>query len=101
MKRTFSLIVVVCWVFAACQPTPEKLIVQNKADGELMDDVAGQTEATDDGSGKATAENTQGEYLQKSAAEYMAVDHVTFSEELANGFKADADVNVFDMEQGY
>ena len=35
MKRTLSLIIIVCWVFAACQPTPEKPVVQNKGDGEL------------------------------------------------------------------
>ena len=35
MKRTLSLIIIVCWFFAACQPTPETEVVQNKNDGEF------------------------------------------------------------------
>ena len=30
MKRTFSIIIIVCWVFAACQATPEEEIVIKK-----------------------------------------------------------------------
>ena len=35
MKRTFSIIIIVCWAFAACQPTPEEEIVQSKNDGVM------------------------------------------------------------------
>ena len=39
MKRTLSLIIIVCWVFAACQATPEKEVVVNKANGEFQEKV--------------------------------------------------------------
>ena len=37
MKRTLSLIIIMCWVFAACQETPEELVVQNKADESYLE----------------------------------------------------------------
>ena len=39
MKRTFSLIIIVCWLFAACQATPGKEVVVNKANGEFQEKV--------------------------------------------------------------
>jgi hypothetical protein len=39
MKRIFSLIIIMCWVFAACQATPEELIVQNKAGDEMQNAI--------------------------------------------------------------
>ena len=39
MKRTFSLIIIVCWVLAACQPTPQEGIVVNKADTEYQETI--------------------------------------------------------------
>ena len=30
MRRTFSLIIIICWAFAACQPTPEETVVVKK-----------------------------------------------------------------------
>ena len=37
MKRAFSLIIIMCWVFAACQPTPDKEIVQSKNSGKMLE----------------------------------------------------------------
>ena len=37
MKRTFSLIIIVCWLFAACQATPEELVVKSKV-GEALEE---------------------------------------------------------------
>ena len=39
MKRIFSLIIIVCWVFAACQPTPGNTIVENKNDSDLKEAI--------------------------------------------------------------
>ena len=39
MKRTFSIIIIVCWLFAACQATPSKNAVQSKAGDELMSQI--------------------------------------------------------------
>ena len=39
MKRTLSLIIIVCWLFAACQATPDKEVVVNKANGEFQEKV--------------------------------------------------------------
>ena len=43
MKRTFSIIIIVCWVFAACQPTPKTEAVQSKNDG-VMEQVISEGE---------------------------------------------------------
>ena len=40
MKRTFSLIIIVCWVFAACQATPEESTVKSKKEDTFMESLA-------------------------------------------------------------
>ena len=46
MKRTFLLIIIVCWFFAACQPTPEEEIVVNKNDGKFQQALEATQEET-------------------------------------------------------
>ena len=79
-----------------CQPTPEELIVQNKADGELMNAVnAGNTEAPVENA----VEGIPGDDAsQNDIIEYKTIDRVSFELELSNGVKlnADADVTVPD-----
>ena len=40
MKKTFVLLITIMMLTSACQPTPEELVVQNKADDELQEAIA-------------------------------------------------------------
>jgi hypothetical protein len=46
MKRTFSLIIIICWAFAACQATPEEGVVKSKKDDTFMDILIDTKEGT-------------------------------------------------------
>ena len=48
MKRTLSLIIIVCWVFAACQATPGNTIVENKNDSDLKEAILKTVEPTNE-----------------------------------------------------
>ena len=40
MKKIFALLIIITILLSACQPTPEELVVQNKADEELQEAIA-------------------------------------------------------------
>ena len=40
MKKIYALLIITTIFLSACQPTPEKLVVQNKADEELQEAIA-------------------------------------------------------------
>ena len=66
MKRTFSLIIIVCWVFAACQATPKQEIVQSKNDGVMERKIS---------EGEKVHENKQIDVLEKERIdEYIHPD---------------------------
>ena len=99
MKKTFALLITTIILLSACQKTPEELIVQNKADDELMKAVNEQANENP-GETPEPTEQDEGSGTMSRAAAYKTVDHVTFTEELSNGFEvnADADINVFDTQ---
>ena len=100
MKKIYALLIILMILMSACQPTPEELIVQNKADGELMDKIeatAVENTATAAPTTETTQENVQEE--QKDDV-YKVIGHETFDQTLVNGMRlvADADVIMPDTE---
>ena len=65
MKKIYALLIIMIILFAACQPTPEELVVQNKADGEL-DEMIQQTAETQETAPSAEAIEAEPEYITTS-----------------------------------
>ena len=99
MKKIYASLIIIMMFMTACQPTPEGLIVQNKADGELMDKI--ETTAMDTVTSEPISETTQ-ENVQEEQKDdvYKVIGHETFDQTLVNGMHlvADADVIMPDTE---
>ena len=94
MKKIYALIIIIMIFMTACQPTPEELVVQNKADGELMDKIeatAGMDPATAAPISETTQENAQKEEKDNV---YKVIGHETFEQTLVNGMHLVADADV-------
>ena len=101
MKKIYALFIAIMILMSACQPTPEELIVQNKADGELMDKIeatAVENTATVAPTTETTQENVPEETKDNG---YKVIGHETFEQTLVNGMHlvADADVEIPDTEK--
>ena len=99
MKKIYASLIIIMMFMTACQPTPEGLIVQNKADGELMDKI--ETTAVNTVTSEPISETTQ-ENVQEEQKDdvYKVIGHETFDQTLVNGMHlvADADVIMPDTE---
>ena len=98
MKKIYALLIILMILMSACQPTPEELIVQNKADGELMDKIEA-TAVESTAAAAPIAETTQ-ENAQEEDDGYKVIGHETFEQTLVNGMHlvADVDVEIPDAE---
>jgi hypothetical protein len=85
-------------LLSACQPTPEELIVQNKADGELMDKI--EATAVESTATAAPISETTQENEQAVDDVYKVIGHEIFEQTLVNGMHlvADADIIMPDTE---
>ena len=72
MKRTFSLIIIVCWVFAACQSTPDEITVKQKDGKALMDTIEG-SEKKQEEKVPYKAENEWIETLKSETGQFSCV----------------------------
>lgn len=100
MRKIYALLITIMVFITACQPTPEELVVQNKADGELMDKIeatAVENTATAAPIAETTQENVQEEEKDDG---YKVIGHESFEQTLVNGMHlvADADVAMPDTE---
>ena len=80
----------------ACQPTPEELIVQNKADDELMEAINSENPTVT----STTSTDLQEQAQTKEILDYKIINYVEFEEELSNGVKleANSDITIPDVE---
>ena len=101
MKKIIALFITIMILMSACQPTPEELIVQNKADGELMDKI--EATAVENTATAAPIYETTQENVQEETKDvgYKVIGHETFEQTLVNGMHlvADADVEIPDTEK--
>ena len=95
MKRTFSLIIIVCWLFAACQETPEELIVKSKA-GEALEENIQKT--TNGSTGTVVPNSTENENKEQSEINESYTKHDAVND--SGNISVNIDATVYQPEVG-
>ena len=95
MKKIYALLITIIILFAACQPTPEELVVQNKDKDELMEAIHAEEETP-------LAENAIADDTQIKETQDVSIEHWTHNVNSGEGtveINIDADIIIPAYEQ--